>query len=108
MPDAFHRHACRHYQNLGSPPVSIQTVWQVYSLLLAAFKEADTAADETFGDMMRQGVAEDNGEEFELLEGYKEFRYGKDAMGELMSIPATNSGTVASTSSGGYTSVAEV
>ena len=80
VPPAFDKHAKILYDHIGKPAVSSKDFWDVFSLLIDAFRNLpdDPSLSEAFE------VAEDGSEDrVPLLEGLRDLRYGDGGVGEL-------------------------
>ena len=76
VPSAFDEQISELYDKLGSPPVSINSFWEIYLHLLNSFHTLSI-------DFSMAFATANNGEEFDLplLPGLKEFRNGDQAGG---------------------------
>ena len=78
-PTSFHNQANNYYASLGRPAISRGTFWDVYTLLLACFRQGhvDVTIEEQF-NLANLGANQD----MDLLPGLREMRMGDEVVGD--------------------------
>lgn len=76
---SFHNQANDYYASLGRPAISRGTFWDVYTLLLACFRQGhvDVTIEEQF-NLANLGANQD----MDLLPGLREMRMGDEVVGD--------------------------
>jgi hypothetical protein len=87
-PTSFHNQANDHYTALGRPAISRGTFWDIYTLLLACFRQGHvdvTSIEEQFS-LANFGANRD----MDLLPGLREMRIGGEVVGDGVALQEEN------------------